>query len=923
MRVLLSEDHSKPEIYGGVCVHVGSKNDPPEATGMAHYFEHIMFKGTDKIGTTDWETEKPYLDSIAYWYDYLKETKNKKEREKILQTINKLSIASAQYAIPNEVDAILGKIGGTGVNATTSYDMTVYYNKFPANQLEKWMEVYAERFRNPVFRLFQSELEAVYEEKNMYSNNLLTPAFEDLLKVLFGNHPYSRPIIGYSEHLRNPSLNLMRNFFETYYVANNMSLILVGAFNTSEITDLIEKHFGTLRSGKLPEQNFSNVPEFKGRTEIKRRLTPIKVGVLGYRVENSAGYENYKIELLNFIFSNNSSTGLLDQMIAENKLYAAEIVYFPLKDHGVLGFIFLPKILGQSLKNAEKWMMDCIDSVKTGNFSNDLFNAVKTEYLLEKTKKLETLESKFWITLDAESAGKKWSDYIDEINKVKALTKEEIVAVANKYLSENYLVYTSKMGFPKKESVKKPDWAPIIPQNTDRKSDFAKKIDEQKVEPIKPQVIDFNKDMAITPLSDGFTLYSAPNHINDIFSLSLSFRYGQLQNMQLPAAVEYFNWQGSEKRSFQEFNLALQELGGSMTVRVSDNFLTFSLSGFDKDLDTILKLCYEKAYFPDNDESKLKMMINDQRMGFMIQKRTPEALARAAYEWAIFGEQSKYRNITSLKDLQSYKGEELLAIFKQALQYDGHITYTGTLTPQQVKNAIQTSFPLKESPQTGGYQVRESKQYDVSTLFYIHKGRSLQSNIYFHINGEKYRNEKDKAIRACFNEYFGDGMYSIIFQEIREFRSLGYAVRSFYNYAFLNKTKGYLYGFLSTQSDKTIEGIDAMQQLMTDMPKKDDKFTTAKEALLHSRSANYIGFRSMPETVRQWLLGGYQEDPRSEINSIIENSTLDDVSEFFDYNIKGKPLIVSLSGNMNKVDKKELSKFGKVKKLKIKDVMKR
>ena len=923
MKVLLCEDHSKPEIYGGICVHAGSKNDPPEATGMAHYFEHIMFKGTDKIGTTDWEAEKPYLDSIACWYDRLRETKKRKERESILQTINNLTITSAQYAIPNEVDAILGKMGGTGLNAATSYDETVYFNKFPANQLEKWMEVYTERFRNPVFRLFQSELEAVYEEKNMYANSFFTAAFEDVLKAVFGKHPYSRPIIGYSEHLKNPSLNLMQKFFETYYVANNMSLVLAGDFNTSEITELIEKHFGTLRSGELPTEHFSNVPEFKGRTEVKRRLTPIKVGLLGYRVENSSSPENYKIEILNNIFSNNSSTGLLDRLVSENKMYTAEIMHFPLREHGVLGFLFLPKILIQSLGSAEKLIMNCIDSVKAGKFGNDLFNAVKTEYLLEKIKNLETLENKFWIVLDAENAGKKGSDYLDEIDKIKALTKEDIVTVANKYLSDNYLVYSSKMGFPKKESVKKPDWAPVIPQNTDQMSAFAKKIDEQKVESMKQQVIDFQKDVAITPLSDGYTLYSAPNNINDIFSLSISFRCGQLQNAQLPTAVDYFNSQGSEKKSFHEFNLALQTIGGSLSVTVSDNLLTLSLSGFDKDLDTLLKLCSEKVYHPSNDESRLKMMMTDRRMEFMMQKRTPEALAHAAYEWAIFGEQSRYRDIISVRELQSYSGRQLLDIFNQALQYDGYVTYTGTTPPQQVKDAILTCFPLKENPQTGDYLVRRQQQYDAPALFYVHKRKSLQSNIYFHINGEKYRNDKDRSTQYCFNEYFGDGMYSIIFQEIREFRSLGYTVRSFYNYGFLNKEKGYLYGFLGTQSDKTIDGIDAMRQLMTDMPKKSDKFATARESLLRSRSANYIGFRSIPESVRQWLQQGYQQDPRPAIMNIIETTTLDDVSEFFDYNIKGKPLIVSLSGNMKKVDKKALSKFGKVKKLRVKEVMKR
>ncbi len=920
MKITLCEDHSKPEIYGGICVHAGSKNDPREATGMAHYFEHIMFKGTDKIGTIDWEAEKPYLDSIAEQYDRLGETTDKQQREDILQTINRLSIASAQYAIPNEVDAILGKMGGTGLNASTSYDVTLYYNKFPSNQLHKWIEVYAERFRNPVFRLFQSELEAVYEEKNMYADNFFTAAFEDLLKTVFGNHPYSRPILGYSEHLKNPNPNLMRKFFDTYYVANNMTLVLVGDFNTSEAKILIEKYFSILPKGELSTQNYSDVPDFKNVLEVKRRMTPVKVGLRGYWVERADSPENYKIEMMNELFSNASSTGLLDQITADHKLYIAEILYFPLEDHGILGFLYVPKILGQSLKHAEQLLSDCIDSVKSGNFSDDLFNAVKTEQLLTRTKNLETAENKFWILMDSESARKKWSDYIEEIEKIKALTKEDLVAVANKYLRNDYLSYTSKMGFPKKESVKKPNWAPITSQNTEQSSEFANKIDAENVKPIKPQIIDFKNDITITTLSDGYTLYSSPNTVNDIFSLVISFQYGVLQNAQLPTAIDYFNWQGSEKKNYQEFNLALQEIGGKITVRTTDNILSVAISGFDKDLDTLLKLCYEKLFHPGNDETKLKMMISDRRMEFMMQKRMPELLAYAVYEWANFGEQSAYINDVSLHELKSFNGQDLLAVL---LQHEGYVTYVGTYTSEEIKNAMLKSFPLNENPKKSEYLVRERIEHTEPALFYIHNRKSLQSNIYFSANGEKYRNEKDRITNYCFNEYFGSGMYSIIFQEIREFRSLGYSARAFYNYAFLNKTKGYLYGYLGTQSDKTVEGIDAMRRLMMDMPQKNDKFNTAREALIRSQSANYVDFRFIPENVRSWLQQGYRQDPRPEIINTIETTTLEDITEFFTYNVKEKPIIVSLSGNMKRVDKKELTKFGKVKRLKAKDVMKR
>ena len=254
LKVVLCEDHSTATVYGTVFVHAGSKNDPLDATGMAHYFEHIMFKGTDKIGTTNWEKERVYLDSIDIMYDKLHETDIPEERESIQKKINELSLASADYAIPNEVDLILKRMGGTNLNAGTSFDYTVYYNSFPSNQIEKWMDVYVERFRNPVFRLFQSELETVYEEKNMYSDSPVSAFSEMMYKECFGEHPYGRPIVGLTEHLKNPQTSKMREFFNTYYVANNMTLILVGDFDTEEIKPMVEDKFGVWRSGELPEK---------------------------------------------------------------------------------------------------------------------------------------------------------------------------------------------------------------------------------------------------------------------------------------------------------------------------------------------------------------------------------------------------------------------------------------------------------------------------------------------------------------------------------------------------------------------------------------------------------------------------------------------------------------------------------------------
>lgn len=923
MKLVLCEDHAKPEIYGGVCVHAGSKNDPPDATGMAHYFEHIMFKGTDLIGTTDWEAEKVWLDSISYFYDRLHETEDPEKRKEIHHKINALSIIAAEYAIPNEVDVILGKMGGQSINAFTSYDVTCYFNCFPSNQLKKWILTYTERLRNPIFRLFQSELETVYEEKNMYGDDLFYPVLEDVLKQVFGEHPYGRPIIGYTEHLKNPQLSKMQAFFDTYYVGNNMTLILVGDFKTKEVIALAEESFGKLRSGEVPKMAEIKLPEYKGKVEVKRRLTPIKAGLLGYHVGNASHPDNYKINMINALLYNDASTGLVDKLMDENKLYLAMPLHFPLKDHGVFGIAFVPKILGQSMKKAEKLVMGCIDSIKQGKFSDELFAAVKMDYLLDHIQNLENLNNKFELLLQLETQGLTWQNYVEEFELLKNLTKADLVAAANQYLGEDYLFYQTRMGFPKKDKISKPDWEPIVAKNTEAKSPFAEKIENMETIPVKPQVIDFKKDVDIIPLTSGHQLYLSKNPYNDIFTLTINFKYGKLHDRYLEPAIRYLNLQGTETLSYDQFNLAMQKMGAGIYVRTTDNEVEISVSGFEKDFDQILQLCYDKIFNPGNDESKLKMIISDQKMEYRMNKHSAQVWAHAVHEYANFGEKSVYLASLTVKELKSLSGKDLLNSFKKALQYAGYSTFVGNIDSEKVKVSLMENFPLNDHYKSGEFLARERTKYANHQLFYLHRTKFRQSNIYFNLNGEKSKSREDEIVGYCFNQYFGNDMYSLVFQEIRELRSLGYSAWAFYNFMLMNKTTGYLYGFLGTQADKTVEGIEAMRVLMMNLPEKPEKFATAKDALVQKNAANYIDFRKIPANVEYWKYQGFEQDPRLLVREITEKLTLEDVITFYQTYIQNRPITVSLSGNTNSFDKKDLGNFGEVTKLKLKNVMKK
>ena len=919
LKVVLCENHDQPEIYGAVYVHAGSKNDPTDATGIAHYFEHMMFKGTDRIGTINWEKEKVYLDSISLMYDKLHETSDPAARETIQHKINELSLASTDYAIPNEVDVILTQMGGKSLNAGTAYDQTMYYNIFPSNQLSKWMDVYVERFRNPVFRLFQSELEAVYEEKNMYGDGPINAFQEYMFKETFGEHPYGRPIIGYTEHLKNPQPSKMREFYNTYYVANNMTLILVGDFNIEEVQPMIAEKFGTWRSGELPKEPTYTLPKFSGPTIKEVRMTPMKIGALIFPGIKNSDPDLIPLTMACSIFCN-GETGLADKLTLEGKLMGAILMPLSLEDHGANVMLIIPKLLGQSHEEAEALVFECLDQLKRGEFSDDLFEATRMDMLMSRIRATEDLNKLANLFLEMETNGQTYEEFLAETERIKKITKEEVVAIANKYFGNDYLDVRSKMGFPEKDKVEKPNWKPIEAKNTNMKSDFAKMIEAEEVPEVTPQVIKIGEDVKITDITDGFKLYSAINTANDIFELKFYFNYGTLDDPDLDRAASYFSMQGTETKPYQEFALELQKMGASIDAYASENNFIVTITGFEKDLEKLLEMCYEKLYHPSNDESQIAIIADGERMNIQTQKDDASTWSRAVINYAWYGEKSPYLNHSSIKEWSKRSGEDLLAEIAEALKYDGYVTYSGNQYPHVMVASIKAHRILPLKPLKGEEKVLVEKQFTEPQVFFAPNKKFRQSNIWFYVPGEKLT-KQDEALSILFSKYFGTDMYSIVFQEIREFRSLGYTAYANYDYDYLERKPGYLYGFLGTQGDKTFDGIDAFSGLIKDMPERLEKFNASKEALLKARASNYFGFRSKPSVVHTWIKEGYDHDPRAEFTEIIRKAEYKDVASFYNRMIHDRPVVIMLSGPKS-VSKKELGKYGTVTKLKYKNIFK-
>lgn len=942
MNVVMCEDHSQPKIYGAVCVHVGSKNDPADNTGMAHYLEHLMFKGTDQIGTLNWDKERTYLDNITQLYDELHDITDPAQRESILLRINKLSNEATQYAIPNEVDVILDKMGGEGINAFTSTDVTCYHNCFPANQLEKWLTVYTERFRHPVFRLFQSELEAVYEEYNMYHDNPIMVFMEDALELAADGHPYGRPTIGYQEHLKNPQISAMQKFFNTYYHPCNMTLVLVGDFDSKDIQPLLDKTIGNLHNeapgvdkdlANRTERMNTNLNQkitLSGQKVINLKETPVKMGVLGFQTVAANHPDALFLDVLGRLLNNSSSTGLVDQLNNENKLLMAYSFNYSMVEDGLFAFFYAPKIIGQSHEQAEALLLAALDSLKNGNFSDDLFNAVKMEYLTEYLSGMESMEDKFDEVLGMVINQQDLTLFEKKETLIRKLTKQNLVEIARHYFTDDCLMIRSSMGFKKMEKLDKPNWSPVVSTNTDQQSAFAKRIAEMPVKELKVQDKIIADKVQVTGINGGFRMYSAANPVNDIFTLNISYNYGYLSDKRLPNAISYFNLQGTEKASFDEFQIKLQQIGASMDVFCTADQTVISISGFDQELKEILYLCKEKLLNPGNDESKLATLIDEEASARQMQKKDASAWGTAMFHYALYGQYSPEIHKMTLKELKKVSGQELLDAFKEATYLDGHVTYVGNLDANEVAELLRRTLlpePKGITDDGEGWPKGESKvqalrTYDRPTILLVSNKQFIQSNIYFYLQAKPVPDLRQRTLCLAYNEYMSGSMAGVIFQEIRELRSLGYSAYGGYSYDWLNRRQGMVWGYLGTQADKTVEGCEEMAKLLTHFPEKPEKFNNAKEAATRKLETSTVQFRDLPATVWQWQEQGYKGDPTAEQLQLLRNISFDDVNKFFMTSTEKANMVITIAGDKKRMNLKKLGENFDIIEVKSGDIMK-
>lgn len=925
LTVWLNEDHSQPKVFGAVVVKAGAKDCPD--TGIAHYFEHMMFKGTDRIGTLDYESEKVLLDSIAMKYDELAMTEDTAARARLQKEINELSIRSSEYVIPNEFNRLINRFGGSGLNAATSYDATIYFNTFSPQYMVQWAEINSERLINPVFRLFQSELETVYEEKNMYGDFIGGQVMDTLMARYFGPHPYAYPIIGSTKNLKNPRLTEMHKFFEDYYVASNMALILSGDFDAQQVMPILEKAFSRIRSGNAPKQEKVMLPPFNGRETMKVKfpIPFIKAMGLDFRGVSANHEDQVALNIAVNLLNNANGTGYLDKLMVEHKLMGALAINESMNEAGILAVAIMPKLLIQSYSSAEKMVWDEINRVKNGDFSDEMFNSLKLEQKRQYASSLENIDSRATIMMNLFSQGKSWNDYLNEVARIESITKEDVVRVAQKYFSNNYLCVTKSTGKYPKDNLPKPAFSPVVPRNADASSSYAKQLEKIPEQQVAPRIIDFEKDVKTSKLTPLVTLYTTPNPLNDIFTLNISYGIGALEQPELMQLTNYLQLLGTESLSFEQFRSRLQSIGSTLAFDVTPDAFVMKVTGFDNHIDETMELVGDFIRHAKADDKKLRQIVDDAKVSEKAFFKSGDNVASALLEQVKYGDQSRYLRKLSLSQIKKLKGKDMLAIYDKVRSVQCDLHYCGTLPVEKVIGTIRQHLPLERTTvASNSPYYRELKQYDRPTVFFIDMPDMAQSIVYGYVKGDPVDDKASRHASQLFSVYFGGDMSSLMFQEIREFRSFAYRTSGRYqlpNHAHKG-TAGSFTAMLSTQSDKTLDALGVLDSLIREMPLKPERMEAVKQTLVNRINNDYPPFRNLSEKVASARMEGFDRDPAEEFLRDIATMDMQDISRFYQEQISGRPVVYVITGNRKHIDMKKLAEYGTIIKVKKKGIYK-
>ena len=921
LKVYLSVNKEKPRIQTYIAVRTGSKNDPAETTGLAHYLEHLMFKGTKQFGTNNSEAEKVLLEEIKKYYEEYRQIKDPDLRKKKYQEIDFVSQFAAQYFIPNEYDKLMATIGAEGTNAFTSYDVTCYTEDIPSNEIENWAKIQSDRFQNMVIRGFHTELEAVYEEYNIGLSNDMNKCFDALMAKAFPNHPYgTQTVIGTQDHLKNPSIVNIENYFKKWYVPNNVAICMAGDFDPDKTIAIIDQYFGDWKPGDDVSQ-----PMFP---ELETLTAPVDTTVVGQQAESiwmawpaekGASLQCDTLDIIGDILSNGKA-GLFDLNLNQSmKVQSADAGLETLQDYSGFFLIGTPK-QGQDLKEVRQLMLGEIDKLKRGDFSDDLLPSVINNKKLNYFRSLDNNRSRVSQFLDAFINGVEWEQAVKKLDRMSGVTKEQVVAFANRFFTDGYVTVFKLQGVDSlQKKIDKPAIT-AIPTNRDQVSQFVKDIQNTKVDPIQPVFLDFKKDLSVSKTKRGLPLLYKQNTADGLFNLAFRYDFGHEDDNRYDVASGYLNYLGTDKLTAAEVKQQFYKMACNMSVNVGGDAINISLSGLSENMPQALALLEDVLANAKVDQNAYNQYVDLILKNREDAKKDQRTCFDYLYHYAVYGPHNMRRDDMTAEQLQQTDPQVFIDLLKNISRYQHTVLYYGPLSEKEISNVIgklhKTEKKLAATPQGQPFAMQLTPNNEVWIAPYEAK------NIYmrmFHNEGRAWNPEK-QGITTLFNEYYGGGMNGIVFQELREARGLAYNAYAIYNRPGRTGETESFFTHIITQNDKMMDCVKQFHEILDNMPQSEAAFQIAKDAAMKQiASQRTTKFSILNAYINAQRLG-LDDDIYKKIYDLLPSLRLQDIVDFEQQNMGHKPYRYIILGDEKELDMEALGKIAPVKRLTLEEV---
>lgn len=910
LKIFLAQNFDAPRIQTFIPVRTGSNNDPSDNTGLAHYLEHMMFKGTSKIGTQNWEKEKVLLEQISDLYEKHKAEQNPEIKKEIYKKIDEISQEASQYAIANEYDKAISSLGATGTNAHTWFDETVYKNNIPNNELEKWLKIEKERFSEMVLRLFHTELESVYEEFNRAQDNDSRLVNYELMDALFPTHPNGQQTtLGNPEHLKNPSMRAIHKYFDEYYVPNNYAMVLVGDLDFEETVVLIDKYFGAIPYKELPKKD---VIIEKPQVEIVERTvkSPTTPRIqLAWRTDSYGTKEAMLADITANILSNRGEAGLLDLNINQTqKMLWAQAYSLGLKQYGYFSVVAVPKE-NQTLQEAKEMILEQLELVKKGDFPDWMLPAIINDFKLQRLKGLETAEGLATNLYDTYIKGRTWEEELSEMDEYASFTKQDVIDFANDFFKDNYVIINKEKGINDKLlRVENPGITPIK-INREAQSLFLQEILNDKTEDIQPEFIDYKKEIK-TDLVKSKKLNFVKNKYNELAQVHFIFPLGSDHDRDLGISTQILQYLGTDQFSPEDLKKEFFKIGVTNDFKTTSDQLTISLSGLESNLEKGISLLQHWMSDVKPDQEIYNHFVETLLENREAVKKDKNRIMTALTTYTKLGKKSRFLDIISKEQLENTRVEEFTNRMKKLFSFPYQIFFYGK-DFEGFKNYIP-NYITDEA-----FQIPEPKKYpeqETTGAVYFTDYDMVQMEMSKIGKGQNVNPENFGKINV-FNEYFGRGLSSIVFQEIRESKSLAYS--AYVSYAPNSELNhpDYITTYIGTQPDKLQIAVDTMTELMDELPEVPAQFENAKNAALKQIASTRITRTNIFFNTLRLKKLGIDYDFRKDIYRQIENLKFSDLKEFYQTSIKPIRFNTAIIGkkqnlNMNAVD--EMGSFEEV-----------